>query len=121
MTTREYNKFSGYDKFIYRGDTESIKMTVKDAETDTALDLSTYAIKVTAKETPNASTNLFSIDLADSVNGNSWATGVVRVVIPATTTRDLPAKSFYDIQATLGTVVYTLLTGRLLARDDISA
>lgn len=117
-------KFQETNLEAYRGDRESYTFTVTSG--GSAYNLTGYTIKAIARVNPDDGYALFDttsttgMAITDSSGGNSFATGIVILVITAAVTAILPPICYYDLQATSGSTVTTIARGKITTHKDVT-
>lgn len=111
-------KFDDANLNIYRGDREVFQFSV--TEGGSPKDLTGATVVCQGREDFDDATTLFDITITDGVDGNDFPTGQIVLVLPATLTEVLPAKSRYDIQVSVGTEKFTIAKGKLLVTKDVT-
>ena len=101
---------------MYKGDTDSITITVTDANGD-AFDLSGYTMLLTGKE--NVSDTAVAIGPVTGVV-SSPATGIGNIPITSVHTNIAAGIYYYDIQISNGTTTKTILLDRFIIKQDVT-
>lgn len=104
---------------IYRGDTAVYTLTIRDAETGVAVDITAITLKFTAKRGSTTITK----STGSGIVHTTPASGIATLTLLPADTLSLPDKTTleWDVQATDGTAVHTALTGSLDVLVDISS
>lgn len=123
MATMSVTKFDQTNLRVLAGDTKRISLTV--TNNGAAVNLSTYALSLIVTDKLNAETALIENTIANSVDGNNHAIGVVVATLTAAQTATLVEPLYYQIVATktvsLVEEVITLLRGNILVSQAILA
>lgn len=114
-------KFEGHDLQVYRGDNEVYTFTVYQSTTSsTVIDLVGYTVTCFIRETPQSPVTLAEISISDG-GGSDFTNGVIQLTIPKATTRTLPRKCYYDIQAESGALTSkTVIRGEITVFQDVT-
>ncbi len=106
---------------IYRGDTKAFELQFTEKVGGAIVDTTGWEVTFTMKlhtEQPDTDAVIQVVKVMDAVDG---PTGVVSIVIEAANTTGLLATSYvYDFQLTRGTVVSTLMMGRIRVLAEVS-
>lgn len=115
------SKKSKFQKTIlkaYRGDYEAYRFKV--TLDDQPYNLTGYTIMATARIQPDAEEMLFNVGIADNVNGNDHANGIVVLTLNNLITQNLPLTCSFDIQASQGATITTLVSGEIQTDPDVT-
>lgn len=106
---------------MYRGDSFTRTYTLKDAATGLPVDITGWNIVMTVsiKKNPVAGTDTPVFTVAAVLAGDP-TTGIFTITPTAANTDLAPSTYYYDIQATVGTDVITLILNTFEIEQDIS-
>lgn len=104
---------------FYRGDTAWNEFGLLDKDGN-PFNLTGFVVRCQARQVEDSDETIFDLTLVDGENGNSFVNGVVNLFVPASITRDMPPVCRYDIQATSGTLVFTLVRGSINTLADVT-
>jgi hypothetical protein len=115
------SKKSKFQKTILkamRGDYEAFRFKV--TLDDVPYNLSGYTLVATGRIHPDAPAALFTVGIANNVNGNDHVNGIVVLTLNSLITTGLPTTCSFDIQATQGATVTTLVSGEIQTDPDVT-
>lgn len=113
MTT--YTKFDSCDLNALRGDTATYTFSLT-----TANDFDAYTVIAQGREFENDSVKVFDIGISSRENSSDFSIGKFVMKLPATLTASMPALTAYDVQATNGTDVTTIVRGLIKLFKDVA-
>lgn len=105
-------------KFI-RGDTGEHIFEFVDGEGD-PYSLVGYAIRCQARKSAESSTIYFDIVIEDGDHESDFSIGKIVLLVPSEVTTTMPPTCPYDIQASSGSRIKTIVRGNILLLADIT-
>lgn len=107
---------------LYQGDTRGYEFTLytETAQT-TRWNFSTASAAVLSVKKTLDGDVLFSVSAASGDAGNDWTNGVVRFVVPATSSALLDRNGKYDVQITVSGAPITPVYGDVVLQRQVTA
>lgn len=115
------SKKSKFQKTIlkaYRGDYEAYRFRV--TLDDAPYNLVGHTLVATARIDPDSPDAIFTVGIPDGVNGNDHANGIFVLTLNNLITQQLPTTCSFDIQASQGANITTLVSGEIQTDPDVT-